>query len=799
MATDQLLPPACAFAQSILVEYAQDPEAVPEEAVEAAQLHIATCARCQGQEASANGTSSAKKRKTRRKTGAGSSESSEQTKGTTQTLVAESAPSAPPTQPTPVSPSKEPMQAIASSPAQVREQEPQTPIIARQSSAQTIPTPSTTSAPAAHKSGLALDGGPIDCQQCRQLLPEYAEAMDDNGSVASLYPEVQEHLLTCESGCLVLLDIYRQEAKATRKYRRRPVRNPFSAIWWELTGFFRGGHVPISPMALSYGTLLLLLLVASLSSYLAIRWDDARYYHPPVHARTIPTPDGVGLSDGLQVFDACNASSYQYKREAAQALRQNHVSQADALFSSAMNVPLSDTTGCSGAEAAIYDEDLHVRQSGRPFGVIVVSFDSGPGSADPQGGTDRHALYAAYTQELVGAYIAQHLYNSAQMETPDAPLLYLVLANTTGTEQGALQIASAIASMDDGSDLRQAGLVASGSHPMLAALGLGPSNLTEVALPTLCQAGVPLIAPTATGLFILPLLQQTSLYRHCAPGFSFIRFSPDDAAQAQLDAFYAYRSLHARNAAIFYDPSNPASSGSAQAFLANFPRNRGARIVAQETIISTGLLDDNGSPQGSRDDLLAGLHDALQAKPRPDLIFAPLLTNDVITLAQAIAQLPANQQPVLMIAGEFVQPSALQALVPWARQQQLTLPHIFVSAASAARSPTSGNTWQKQFYASFCTSFATPGSYCSGAAALDQGALLFADGIEVVLNAIGPISDINKMPTSGQLVQRISKEKLAGVSGTIALHSYNSVIVTSAAARPVILSMQQDGSIQIVD
>ena len=785
MATDQLLPPACAFAQSILVEYAQDPEAVPEEAVEAAQLHIATCARCQGQETGTNGATSSKKRKTRRKTGAGSSDSSEHTKGATQTLVAESAASAPPAKATPVTA--------------------QTPSISQEPSLQTIsatPVPSTSPAPpapVAHKLEFAVDGGPLDCQQCRQLLPEYAEAMDDNQSIASLYPEVQEHLLTCESGCLVLLDIYRQEAKATRKYRRRPVRNPFSAIWWELTGFFRGGHVPMSPMALSYGTLLLLLLVASLSSYLAIRWDDARYYRPPVSVHTFPTPDGVGLSDGLKVFDACNASSYQYKREAAQALRQNHVSQADILFSSALNAPLSDTSGCSGAEAAIYDEDLHVRQSGHPFGVIVVSFDSGPGSANPQGGTDRHALYAAYTQELVGAYIAQHLYNTAQMATPDAPLLYLVLANTTGTEQGALQIASAIASIDNGSDLRQAGLVASGSHPMLAALGLGPSNLTEVALPTLCRAGVPFIAPTATGLFILPLLQQTSLYRHCAPGFSFIRFSPDDAAQAQLDAFYAYRSLHARNAAIFYDPSNPASSGSAQAFLANFPRNSGARVVAQETIISTGLLDDNGNAQGSRDDLLAGLHDALQAKPRPDLIFAPLLTNDVITLAQAIAQLPANQQPVLMIAGEFVQPSALQALVPWARQQQLTLPHIFVSAASAARSPTSGSTWQKQFYASFCTSFATPGSYCSGAAALDQGALLFADGIEVVLNAIGPISDINKMPTSAQLVQRISKEKLAGVSGTLALHAYNNVIVTSNAARPVILSMQQDGSIQIVD
>src|SRR5579885_1813326 len=94
MATDQLLPPACAFAQSILVEYAQDPEAVPEEAVEAAQLHIATCARCQGQETGTNGATSSKKRKTRRKTGAGSSDSSEHTTGATHTLVAESAPPA---------------------------------------------------------------------------------------------------------------------------------------------------------------------------------------------------------------------------------------------------------------------------------------------------------------------------------------------------------------------------------------------------------------------------------------------------------------------------------------------------------------------------------------------------------------------------------------------------------------------------------------------------------------------------------------------------------------------------------
>ncbi len=46
MATDDLLPAACAFAVSVLAEFEQDPDGVPEEAVEAAQQHLATCIRC---------------------------------------------------------------------------------------------------------------------------------------------------------------------------------------------------------------------------------------------------------------------------------------------------------------------------------------------------------------------------------------------------------------------------------------------------------------------------------------------------------------------------------------------------------------------------------------------------------------------------------------------------------------------------------------------------------------------------------------------------------------------------------
>ncbi|HEY6539643.1 MAG TPA: ABC transporter substrate-binding protein, partial [Ktedonobacteraceae bacterium] len=501
--------------------------------------------------------------------------------------------------------------------------------------------------------------------------------------------------------------------------------------------------------------------------------------------------------------DACNASSYSDKRAAAQALQAHNLPKASSLFASATSAASSDTTGCNGAEAAIYNEDLQVRQSGHPYGALVVAFDSGPGIADPQGGTDRHILYAAYTQELVGAYIAQQEYNSAAMQAPGAPLLYLVLANTTGVEQGALQIAQDIATLTTSPNMQQFGLLTSGPLSLLGVLGFAPSSLVQLVLPTLCSAGIPLIAPTATGLFIINQLEQTSLYRHCTPGFAFVRFSPDDANQSGLAANYAYGQLHVRRAAIFYDPSNPSSVGSADGFSSNFTRQRGAQIVARETAVASGLLDANGRPQASPQDLLIGLKDALQARPRPDLIFAPLLTNDVITLAQDIAQLPPAQQPILMIGGEFVHPTALQELVQWARQQQLTLPRIYVSLISAARPPDT-NEWPKQFYASFCTSFAAPGTHCSGAGILDQGGLLFADGVEIVARALTPATGKNAappvitLPSRAALVQLISKERFAGVSSPIRLHEIAGILVTSTQVAPVILGVQDDGSLQIV-
>jgi len=68
MAQDDFLPPACAFAISVLAERDADPDSVPEEAVEAAQQHMATCVRCLSAPliSPAAGTLQRKKKKMRR-------------------------------------------------------------------------------------------------------------------------------------------------------------------------------------------------------------------------------------------------------------------------------------------------------------------------------------------------------------------------------------------------------------------------------------------------------------------------------------------------------------------------------------------------------------------------------------------------------------------------------------------------------------------------------------------------------------------------------------------------------------
>ena len=776
MAIEERLPPACAFAISVLTERNQDPDAVPEEAVEAAEQHIVTCARCVASQVSQDLNDRTvplnKKKKLRRLP-----ESSNDTDSTAQLLLKErptaastinqreiSAENSLPKHAVPVSPSIEKTGTMANARG----------IAVTPQSGETI----------------------LDCQQCRQLLPEYAEALADGQPVEVLYPEVHEHLLQCDTGCLVLMDLFKQDAKVNKKYRRRAVRDPFSAIGWELSGFFRSGQIPMSPKALAYGTLMLLLLVASLGTLLGFAWNENRYHS--THANTRPTPDGIGLSDGLKIFDACNAEAYQNKREAALAMSGAAPSKADDALTSAVRTTQGDESGCNAGEAAIYQENLHVRQSRHPFSVIAVSFDSTPGEANPTGGSDRHALYAAGTQELVGTSIVQKQYNAAQMKLPGAPLLYLVLANTTGTESGAVQVADMISSLAHNGNYAQFGLFVDKTHPLLGVLGLSSDSLVQSTLPTMCRAGLPLVAPTVSSPFLSDQVEQTALYSHCAPGFGFVRLATDDKQQTGLASYFAYTKLNAKNAAVIYNPTNSSSNTVAQTFIDNFNRNDAAHVVALEPTITSDPADSsNENAQLAHTSIGAALNDALQVKPRPDVLFASLPTSDAYALAQAIARLPQNKQPALILGGESLQPTALQALAQWAHQNQLSQPRIYISTAAAVQ-PKVTEEWQKQFYASFCTSFAPSSSSCSSASALDQQALLFADGLQSITRAIGPAKDIASLPTRDQLVQKIKDVQFAGVSSPISLHTISSFLITNQRAAPVLLNVRDDGTIQIV-
>lgn len=773
MATEERLPPACAFAVSVLIERDQDPDAVPEEAVEAAEQHMVTCARCVASQASQTLTTNATPRKKKKLLRLFEGGNDTQPSGQ---LLLEDRPLSTPTD-----------DQLRGSLAQPSQQDIQ----------YAFPASIHEMAEAvveAQDAEVAEPGAALDCQQCRQFLPEYADALADGQPAALLYPEVHEHLLRCDTGCLVLLDLFKQDAKATKKFKRRPVRDPFSAIGWELSGFFRSGQIPMSTQALAYGTLMLLLLVASLGALLGFNWNESRYHSTHVSVR--PTPDGVGLSDGLKVFDACNASAYQDKRDAALEMSQPTSSKTDGLLTSALRTTQNDGNGCNAGEAAVYQENLHVRQSQHPFDVIVVSFDSMSGDANPA--SDRRVLYAAGTQELVGVSIVQKQYNAAQMKIPGAPLLYLVLANTTGVESGAVQVANMIASLAHNENYQQLGLLIDKTHPLLGVLGLGSNSLIQSSLPAMCRAGVPVIAPTVSDPFLSDEIEQTSLYSHCAPGFGFVRLATDTRQQTGLASYFTYTKLKAKNAAVLYNPDNALSTLAARTFIDNFNKNVDTHIVALETTATNEPADVNSEQaQIVQENILASLNDALRAKPRPDMIFAALQTSDAYAVAQALARLPQSQQPILVIGGESIQPEALQGLAQWAHQNQLTQPRIYIPAAAAVQ-PKVTEGWQKQFYASFCTSFAPSGSSCSSAGALDQGALLFADGLQSIVKGIGPATTATSLPTREQLVQNIKTLQFAGLSSPISFRGISTLLITNQKAAPTLLNIQDDGNIQIV-
>jgi ABC-type branched-subunit amino acid transport system substrate-binding protein len=314
----------------------------------------------------------------------------------------------------------------------------------------------------------------------------------------------------------------------------------------------------------------------------------------------VPTPatigvtkvngENIGISDGSYIFDTSTADA-ALKEQAAQYLRQSspNISAALSLFGQAVSQQSND------AEALIYQEDLRVMNSGSPYVTLVVGTMLSGDSATVGVGHDN----------LQGAYVAQKEFNDGAKLHGGTQVRLLIASS--GSQQGYVpQVAQQIVRL------------AQSDKTFLGVIGWPFSSWAESEIGVLAKAHIPMVSPTASS----DQLTNASPY--------FFRVAPSNVAQGIAGARYAEQVLHAKNVALFYDPTDLYSQSLAQDFSRQFKAD-GNNIVDQEeyTVGKPGTLP-------------AALQRALAKNP--DLIYFSGYASDVSTI---LSNLPPGDLPVM--------------------------------------------------------------------------------------------------------------------------------------------------------
>ncbi|HEU5227228.1 MAG TPA: ABC transporter substrate-binding protein, partial [Ktedonobacteraceae bacterium] len=293
--------------------------------------------------------------------------------------------------------------------------------------------------------------------------------------------------------------------------------------------------------------------------------------------------EAIGISDGTFVLDGGRPDG-TYKSQAAQLLRQKNPDVGAAL--SLLNQAVARDS--NDAEALIYLEDLRVVNSASPYVTIVVGtmLSGDPGTV----GVGR--------DDLQGAYVAQKEFNDGSKLNGGVQVRILIAnsgSQTTYTDQVARQIVQ---------------LAHADSH-FVGVMGWPYSSRTVEAVDILATAHIPMVSQTASS----DLLINKSPY--------FFRVVPSNKVQGIEGARYAEQTLHAKTAALFYDPTDPYSQSLAQDFRQQFEAD-GNTIAVEKTYTV-----------GKSDTLPGLLQDALTH--HPDIIYFSGYANDVSAI---LANLP---------------------------------------------------------------------------------------------------------------------------------------------------------------
>src|SRR5215472_10787706 len=238
---------------------------------------------------------------------------------------------------------------------------------------------------------------------------------------------------------------------------------------------------------------------------------------------------GIGVSDGRLVFDTYTGrNDADLKKQAAQAMQHNDLSSAVNFLTRAVSADPTD------GEAQIYNEDLHILQSGVPYVTIVLGLAVDSTVFD----------FLLGRTEMQGAFLAQREINSGGL-LPHGLHLRLLIDNSGANAADVATAAQFIANR-----------VAKAGNPdhIIAVVGWPFSSQSINARDIIASVHLPLVSETASSV----RLSGSSPY--------FFRVNPPDNLQGNTLGKFAAQQLQAKNILVMRDRTDPYSVSLADAF-----------------------------------------------------------------------------------------------------------------------------------------------------------------------------------------------------------------------------------------
>ena len=301
---------------------------------------------------------------------------------------------------------------------------------------------------------------------------------------------------------------------------------------------------------------------------------------------------GIGLSDGRFVFDIYpGRSDVALKQSAGQAIQRGDLSSAVNLLTKATTADPTD------GEAQIYNEDLHVLQSGSPYVTIVIGL-----------AIESHAIHLVRGRtDLQAAFLAQHEVN-LRGELPGGLKLRVLIDNCGADNANVAKVAQFVANrvVKDGNP----------DH-IIAVVGWPFSSQTFNARDIIAGAHLPLVSMTASSV----KLSGSSPY--------FFRVNPADDQQGLTLGAVAVKQLQAKTILVMRDTTDPYSVSLANAFISS-SQALGAKAIDNPADYFT----ENTTTVA---DYQKAVNDAMSSKA--DLIFMAGFDVDGVRLAHELGNL----------------------------------------------------------------------------------------------------------------------------------------------------------------